>query len=291
MKEALLYEKLDNKCVRCLVCDYKCLIKDNNYGVCRVRKNVNGVLHSLNNGFTIAASIDPIEKKPLYHFLPKTKIYSFAALGCNMHCLWCQNYDISQVEPSKITSFGMEISPEEHVQQALKHKTPSIAYTYSEPTVFLEYALEVMKLAKKNNIKNVWVSNGFMSKETLNLILPYLDAINIDLKGPDNAFYQKYSGGLLTSVIRNLKEIKSHPHVHLEITTLLISDLNDSEKQIKQMIDLIISTVGKDVPWHISRFFPAYKLRHYPPTPIEKLYLAEALGKQAGMKHIYLGNI
>lgn len=291
MLEALLHQKLENNTVRCLVCDHKCLIKPNLYGLCRVRKNVDGVLYSLNNGYTIAASIDPIEKKPLYHFLPKTKIYSFAASGCNLHCQWCQNHEISQINPSDITSFGVKISPIEHIKRALDNKTPSIAYTYSEPTIFLEYALDVMKLAKENNLKNVWVSNGFMSKETLELIIPYLDAINIDLKGPNNAFYPKYTGGLLDSVLRNLKEIKKHPHIHLEITTLLVSNLNDSEDQIKKMINLIIETVGYDVPWHVSRFFPAYKLKNLSPTPIEKLYLAKRLGEQAGLKYIYLGNI
>lgn len=291
MREALLYQKLDNNLVRCLVCDYKCLIKEKCFGVCRVRKNVDGILYTLNNGFTIAASIDPIEKKPLYHFLPKTKVYSFAALGCNMHCPWCQNYDISQVNSNHKISFGVEITPQEHINQTLKHRTPSIAYTYSEPTVFLEYALEVMKLAKENNIKNVWVSNGFMSKETLELILPYLDAINIDLKGPTNNFYQKNCGGLLSTVLRNLKEIRNHPHIHLEITSLLITGLNDEEEQIKEMINLIIEMVGKEVPWHVSRFFPAYKLNSRPPTSIDKLYLAQKLGKEAGLKYIYLGNI
>lgn len=291
MKEALLYNKLKDNLVQCLVCDYKCVLKENEIGRCRVRKNIKGTLYSLNYGQTIAVNIDPIEKKPLYHFLPRTTIYSFASYGCNLHCLWCQNYTISQIENKDMLNYCSKVSPEDHIRAALRYKTPSIAYTYTEPTIFLEYALDTMKLAHQNNLKNVWVSNGFMSKETLELIIPYLDAINIDIKGPTDNFYQENCGGLLSSVLRNLKEIKKHSHIHLEITSLLIPSYNDSDDQIQTLINLIVDAVGQDVPWHVSRFFPAFQLLNVNPTPVDRLLLAQKLGKEAGMKYIYLGNI
>lgn len=290
MKEALLYEKLPNGNVRCHTCGHRCLIAPGHRGICRVRSNISGTLYSINYGLCVAAAIDPIEKKPLYHFLPKSEIYSFAAVGCNMHCPWCQNYDISQMSNNEYVVDGEEVSPSEHVERALKFRTPSIAYTYSEPTVFLEYALETMKLAKEKGLKNVWVSNGFMSEETLNLILPYLDAANIDIKGPNDEFYQNHCGGNLKTIISNLKTMQKGG-IHIEITTLLIPGLNDSKEQIEELVQQIASNLGTDVPWHISRFFPAWRMLSAKATPLESLYLARSIGQKAGLKIIHLGNV
>ena len=290
MKEALLYDKLPNGKVRCNVCSHRCLIAHGNRGICRVRTNISGVLYSLNYGLCIAAAIDPIEKKPLYHYLPKSETYSFAAVGCNMHCPWCQNYEISQTPNNEFVVEGDDVTPEEHIARALKFKTPSISYTYSEPTVFLEYVLETMKLAKEQGFKNIWVSNGFMSKETLEVILPYLDAINIDLKGPDDDFYQKQCGGNLKTILNNLKTMQK-ANIHIELTTLLIPGLNDEEHQIKKLVSTIVENLGVELPWHISRFFPAWRMLNTRVTPLESLHLARSIGQKAGLKYIYIGNV
>jgi len=290
MKEALLYEKLPGNQVRCDVCGHHCLIAAGKRGRCRVRANVDGTLFALNYGLCASAAIDPIEKKPLYHFLPGSDVYSFAAIGCNMRCPWCQNHEISQSWTEDDLIIGQPVSPEEHVKRALKFDCPSIAYTYSEPTVFLEYALATMKSAKKHGLKNVWVSNGFMSAEATRLIASYLDAANIDVKGPDDAFYAKYTGGDLKTVIDNIK-ILQEAKVHVEITTLLIPGLNDAKNQLEKLIKTIVTELGTDVPWHISRFFPAWKMSEATVTPLASLRLAETLGRTVGIKHIHLGNV
>jgi len=290
LKEAILYQKLDFDKVQCKVCNHYCKISEGKRGICGVRENIHGVLFSLNYGKTIARAIDPIEKKPLYHFMPKSKIYSFATVGCNFHCEWCQNYDISQSSKQYNYILGEMISPEEHVQKAIDSRCPSIAYTYSEPTIFLEYALDTMKRAKEKGLKNVWVTNGYMSKETLELILPYLDAVNVDFKGPDDEVYQKYCGGSATTVMDNLIAFQK-AGVHLEITTLIIPGINDKQIQLEKIAFFIASKLGKNIPWHLSRFFPAWKMLDKTITPRDTLEMAKTLGKIAGLNHIYLGNV
>ncbi len=290
MKEALLYDKLPNGKVRCNVCGHGCQIAPGHRGLCRVRSNINGVLYSINYGLCIAAAIDPIEKKPLYHYLPKSETYSFAAVGCNMHCPWCQNYEISQTSSNEYVIEGEEVTPEQHVERALKFRTPSISYTYSEPTIFFEYALETMKLAKEKGLKNIWVSNGFMSEAALQQILPYLDAVNIDIKGPDDEFYAKHCGGNLKAIINNLKTMQK-ANIHIELTTLLIPGLNDEEYQIKKLVSTIVENLGLEVPWHISRFFPAWRMLNAHITPLDSLHLARLIGQKAGLKYIYIGNV
>ncbi len=290
MKEALLYEKLKEDSVRCDVCHHHCVIAKGHRGLCGVRENIDGTLYALNYGKTISAAIDPIEKKPLYHFLPHTKIYSFATVGCNLRCAWCQNWEISQVSKPSQPIEGEDMTPEEHVEWASRYDCPSIAYTYSEPTIFLEYALDTMKLAKQNGIKNVWVTNGYMTLDTINLILPYLDAANVDLKCSDDAISLKYTGGLLTPVIENIRAMLDH-HVHIEITTLVIPGVNDSEEQLQAFVNLIVTNFGCDVPWHISRFFPAWHMKTTKITPLRTLEMARDLGLKAGIKTIHLGNV
>lgn len=290
MKEALFYQKLPKGMVRCNVCNHHCLIASGQRGLCRVRSNIEGTLFSLNDGLCIAAAIDPIEKKPLYHYLPHSETYSFAAVGCNMHCPWCQNYDISQTPPDEYVIAGEKTMPEEHIQRALQFKTPSISYTYSEPTIFVEYALATMKLAHAKGIKNIWVSNGFMSEQTLDAILPYLDATNIDIKGPDDAFYQQFCGGNLTTIWQNLEKMQK-ANVHIELTTLLVTGLNDREEQIQALAEAIVNHLGNEVPWHITRFFPAWRMLDKIPTPLSTLNIAKEIALKAGIRYVHLGNV
>jgi pyruvate formate lyase activating enzyme len=288
--EAILYQKLDNSMVLCSVCNLFCVIKEGERGVCGVRENHNGFLYALNYGKTISVGIDPIEKKPLYHFLPGTKTYSFATVGCNMKCSWCQNWEISQSPKPHRQVEGAYMTPLEHVNRAIQHGCPSISYTYSEPTIFLEYALDTMKLAKEKGLKNIWVSNGIMSRKTLDLIIPYLDAANIDYKGPNTGFYEKYCNGKALMVIDNLKYMMERG-VHLEITTLIIPGLNDQYDQLKEIADSIIRELSKDIPWHITRFFPAWMMKNTPPTPRSTLDLAYQIGIEAGITTIHIGNV
>lgn len=292
MKEALLYKKLGQGKVQCSACNHHCVILENKRGICGVRENQNGKLYSLVYGKIIAEHIDPIEKKPLYHFLPGTFSFSIATVGCNFRCLHCQNADISQA-PTMVgipTAVGTNRTPEEIVESAIKNNCPSISYTYTEPTIFVEFALDCMKLAKEKGLKNIWVSNGYMTKETLDLVSPYLDATNIDLKAFTEKFYQEVCGARLQPVLENLIDIKKRK-IHLEITTLIIPGKNDSEKELKGIAEFIKKELGKDVPWHVSRFFPQYKMSDTPPTPIEKILQAVEIGKKAGLNHVYAGNI
>ncbi len=287
--EAMLYEKLSNNRVKCLVCNHYCILKDGQRGICGVRENKKGIMEALNYGLTVANGIDPIEKKPLNHFLQGTRTYSFAAVGCNMICPWCQNYAISQSPKPYKQVIGTKTSPKEHVRRAIYYQCPSISYTYSEPTIFIEYAYEVMVLAKKKNLKNIWVTNGYMSKEALKLILPYLDAANVDYKG-NSDIYENYCSGNGKAILENMRIMKK-ANVHLEVTTLIIPRLNDKLEDLKDIASDLVKYLGEDTPWHISRFFPAYKMKDTPITPIKTLKMAEEIGLNAGLKNIYLGNV
>jgi len=293
MREALLYEKSGDRKVRCGLCNHRCLIDDKKRGICGVRENRAGKLYSLIYGKIIAEHIDPIEKKPLYHFMPGSFSLSIATIGCNFKCLHCQNSDISQINKQEIINnkqWGKEKSPKEIIRDALSGKCPSISYTYTEPTIFLEFALDCMKLAKKKGLKNVWVSNGYMTKKVLDLIAPYLDAINVDLKAFTEDFYLNVCGAKLQPVLDNLIDIKKRG-IHLEITTLIIPEKNDSEKELKQIAVFIKKKLGKDIPWHVSRFFPHHEFLNMMPTPVEKILRAVEIGKEAGLKFVYAGNV
>lgn len=294
MKECYLYKK-EGDYTACQTCHHHCRIAPFRRGICGVRENQKGKLYLLVYGRIIAENIDPIEKKPLYHFMPGTKSLSIATVGCNLRCLWCQNYDISQItkgnlDRNEITNhIGIEMEPAQIVQDAQKNKCPSISYTYTEPTIFLEFALDTMKLARKVGLKNIWVSNGYMTRETLDLISPYLDAINVDLKGFNEEKYLKYSGAHLKPILDNIREIYTRK-IHLEVTTLIVPGVNNDEKQLIATAEFLVN-VSPEIPWHISRFFPTYKMLETPPTPIETMELAQKLGKEAGLKYIHLGNI
>lgn len=290
MKEAILYKTMDNGKVQCVACNHRCIIAQDQRGICGVRENCRGKLYTLNYGKTIAAHVDPIEKKPLYHFMPGTKVYSYAAVGCNFRCTWCQNWEISQSPKPNNFIEGEEISPEEHVKRALDFGCPSIAYTYSEPTVFVEYAFDTMRLAEKKGLKNIWVTNGFMSRETIDVLLPYLDAANVDFKGPNDGVYEKYCGGTAEPIMENIKYLY-RMGVHQEITTLLVPGVNDKPEQVEKIARFIAMELSPDVPWHISRFFPAWKMLDTPITPIKTLEMAKEIGGKAGLKHIHMGNV
>ncbi len=309
MKEAYLYQKLKNEKVRCQTCCHQCIILPGKQGICQVRENRNGKLYSLVYAKACAENIDPIEKKPLYHFRPGSRSLSIATVGCNFRCLHCQNWQISQ---QQITDNGQQIIigenllPKKVVEDAIKNNCQSIAYTYTEPTIFLEYALDTMKLAKipsvanetkrskgsnvSGQISNVWVSNGYMTKETIELIAPYLDAINIDLKSFSDDFYQKYCRARLSPVLESLKLLR-RKKIHLEITTLIIPSLNDSNKELEQIAKFVFQELSPETPWHLSRFFPAYQALKHPITPIETLIRGRKIGLRAGLKYVYLGNV
>ena len=292
MKRAYLYKKLDKKAVQCLNCSHYCVIPENQKGICGVRKNIDGKLYSLVYGKAVSINIDPIEKKPFFHFLPGSLSLSIATVGCNFRCLNCQNWQISQGPKLEDKIWGEEISPNEIVEIVLKSKLPSISYTYTEPTIFLEYALETMKIAKEKGLKNNWVTNGFLSKESLNLVADYLDAANVDLKGFTDEFYIKYCGGKLQPVLETLKRIKEKK-IWIEVTTLVIPTLNDDEKTFKNIAKFIKDELGVETPWHISQFSgPAsWKLQKIKDTSVQTLEKAWKIGKDAGLKYVYLGNV
>ena len=292
MKEALLYKKLKDRQVQCRNCGHYCVVSPGNRGLCGVRENINGKFYSLVYGKLAVYHIDPIEKKPLYHFLPGTLSLSVATVGCSFNCANCQNYDISQSPKPNRPIQGQELSPEKLVDMAIKNNLPSISYTYTEPTVFLEYALDIMKLAKKKRIKNVWISNGFMSEKSTAAIIPYLDAANIDLKGFSDEFYAKNCGGGLQPVLRTLKQMKK-AGVWVEVTTLAIPIISDSVEMFSGIAKFIKRDLGPETPWHISRFSGniSWKLNDIPDTPIETIERAYRLGKREGLKYVYSGNV
>lgn len=291
MKEAYLYEKLGNKKIRCKNCSHYCLILPGKRGLCGVKENIEGKLYALNYEKIAAFSIDPIEKKPFFHFLPGSLSLSIATVGCNLRCYNCQNYDISQGYKNKKDVPGESLSPEQIISMALKNKLPSISYTYVEPTIFLEYALDIMKMARKKGLKNNFVSNGFMSREAAKMIIPYLNAINIDIKSFSDDFYKKNCGAKLQPVLDSAKIMKKSG-VWTEITTLVIPTLSDSEKNLKKIAKFIKENLGEETPWHVSQFSGAisWKLQHLPDTPPETLKKAWQIGKAAGLKYVYTGN-
>lgn len=288
-KEALLYEKLGNNEVRCCLCAHYCRIARQGFGFCGVRQNIGGVLYSYVYGEVVSANIDPIEKKPLYHFYPGHSSFSIAAFGCNFRCGFCQNWEISQRSFSDAGLKADELSSREIVDEALRSKCRSIAYTYTEPTVFFEYALETARLAKEEGLFNVFVTNGYMSKEALKMIHPYLDAVNVDLKSFRGEFYKKICKAALKPVLDSIRLMHSLG-VWVEVTTLVVPGENDSGEEMADLADFIAG-VDKNIPWHISRFYPDYKFTGYSPTPEDTLKRACEIGSRAGLEFVYAGNV
>ncbi|MGA2781872.1 MAG: AmmeMemoRadiSam system radical SAM enzyme [Smithella sp.] len=289
IKEAMLYEKLEGGQVRCNLCAHRCAIKPGRRGVCGVRENRDGVLYSLVYGTLIAENIDPIEKKPFFHVYPASKSYSIATVGCNFNCEFCQNHDISQMPRSTRMITGEDFLPAEIVARAKKSSSKTIAYTYTEPTIYFELAYDTAKIAVENGLKNVFVTNGFMTTETIETVAPYLTAANVDLKSFRDEFYKKRCGARLNPVLESLKKMKEMG-IWVEITTLLIPALNDSDEELKDLAQFI-TELGVETPWHISRFHPQFKMLNVPVTPVSSLHKAVEIGKQAGLKYVYSGNV
>ncbi|MFN4197185.1 MAG: AmmeMemoRadiSam system radical SAM enzyme [Caldimicrobium sp.] len=291
MRAALFYEKLEENKVRCHLCNHHCLIPEGKSGVCGVRINKQGILYSMVYGKVVAENLDPIEKKPLYHFLPGSTSYSIATVGCNFRCSFCQNFEISQYPHLYPGDFpGETRSPENIVESALMLGAKSISYTYTEPTIFFEFALDCCKLAAKKGLKNVFVSNGYMSKVAIEAIKEYLHGINVDLKAFTEDFYHRICKAKLKPVLENLVYLKK-VGIWVEITTLLIPQENDDEKELRALVRFIRDELGPDTPWHISRFFPRYQMLNKPSTPTETLEKAYVIGKEEGLQFIYVGNV
>lgn len=290
MKEAMLYEKIGDKKVQCNLCAHRCKINEGKKGICLVRENRDGTLYTLVYGRTISQHVDPIEKKPLFNFYPGTTAYSIATVGCNFKCQFCQNWEISQMVRDEQLIMGNEASPESIVENAKKYGSKSIAYTYTEPTIFFEYAYDTAKLAHEVNIKNVFVTNGYMTEEAIKKIEPYLDAANVDLKSFSDDFYRKLCGAKLQPVLDALKLMKKLG-IWVEVTTLIIPTLNDSSEELREIAKFIVNELGEGTPWHISRFYPAYNLADKPPTPIETIHKAREIGLNEGLKYVYEGNV
>lgn len=290
MKEAMLYEKLSDNRARCNLCAHRCIIADGKKGICLVRENRGGTLYTLVYGRTIAQHVDPVEKKPLFHFYPGSTAYSIATPGCNFRCRWCQNWEISQMPRERHLIMGQEASPEQIVAAAKHAGCRSIAYTYTEPTVFFEYAYDTACLAHEAGLANIYVTNGYMTEEMLETFDPYLDAANVDLKAFRDETYRKYVGAHLQPVLDAMKAMK-RLGIWLEVTTLVIPGINDDDGELKDAADFVATELGPDTPWHISRFFPAYKMTDVPPTPIETLQRAREIGLEAGLCYVYVGNV
>lgn len=291
MKEALLYTRESKDSVTCELCRHGCLIKNGHRGICGVRENHDGQLFTLVYGKLVAAHVDPIEKKPLFHFLPGSLIYSVATAGCNFSCKFCQNADIAQMPKTGNKNIeGRFVSPEDVIFGAIESGCRSIAFTYTEPTVFFEYALDTAKLAHEKRLKTVFVSNGYMSEKAADTIAPYLDAANIDLKSFSDDFYRNYCGARLEPVKESLKYLKAKG-IFLEVTTLIIPGLNDGKEELNALARFILEDLGPETPWHISRFHPTYRLTDRGPTPVETLNTARQIGLDKGLVHVYTGNV
>lgn len=296
MKEALLYQKLPDGKIRCGVCQRKCLIPKNGTGYCRTRINKNGTLYTTIYGIVSSLHNDPIEKKPVFHFQPGSLCLSAGTFGCNFRCLFCQNWEISWAEGITETQNTPRITPKELVDLALKYDSAGIAITYNEPAIWLEYSLDVFKIAKdlKNkNLYTVWVTNGYATRETIDLIAPYLDVYRVDLKSFEDQFYQKLINIPSASPIFETTAYihKKYPKIHIECVTNIIPGWNDDQKTLKAIAQWIKKTLGPETPWHVTRFFPYAKMQDVPPTSPETLFQAREIGLKEGLHFVYIGNL
>ncbi|MFH1505052.1 MAG: AmmeMemoRadiSam system radical SAM enzyme [Candidatus Omnitrophota bacterium] len=287
LKQALYWERLDET-VQCLLCPRKCILRNGQKGFCRARKNIKGKLYSLNYGRPVALHVDPIEKKPFAHVYLGTKSFSIAAAGCNLRCKFCQNWEISQLDSEKVKA--KFIPPEEIISMTKQTNSKTIAFTYTEPTVFYEYMLGIAKLAKKEDIDCVMHSAGYINEKPLRQLVRYIKAVNIDLKGFSEKYYSAFCSGDLKSVLNTLKILKEEG-VWIEITTLLIPGGNDSDEEITHLCQWVKENLGENTPIHFSRFYPMYKLINLSPTPVSTLLRAKTIAEEQGLKFIYIGNV
>jgi pyruvate formate lyase activating enzyme len=289
-KEALLYKKMEDNKASCFLCSHHCLISDGKFGICNVRENRGGTLYTHSYGKLVAQNIDPIEKKPLYHFMPGSTSFSIATAGCNFQCGFCQNWQISQIKEAKALGLpSEEVKPEEVVMHAKRAGSKSISYTYTEPTIFFEYAYDVGQLANKEGLYNVFVTNGFMTEEMIRMAQPFLDAANIDLKSYNDDYYRKLCKGRLEPVLKSI-ELMKKLGIWVEVTTLVVPGQNDSEEEFKKIAEFL-NGIDPSIPWHISRFYPQYQMEGLESTPIKTMNRAYEIGKEAGLRYVYLGNV
>lgn len=287
---ALLVSQMEDGKVRCLLCAHRCLIRPGQRGICQVRENQGGELFSLNYGRLIASHVDPIEKKPLYHFLPGSSSYSIAAPGCNFRCQWCQNADISQISSTNKPDRPAFVPAERVVEAAITAGCQSISFTYTEPSLSVEYNFEVSQLAREKGLKNVYVTNGYMTPEMLELTIPTLDAANVDIKAFDEERHRRYTGAHLQPVLDSCGALLK-AGVWLEVTTLLVPGINDDETQLQGLAEFIATKLSPDVPWHISRYFPQPQFHQIAATPPERIFHAIEVGRKAGLHYVYGGNL
>ncbi|MBI4301946.1 MAG: AmmeMemoRadiSam system radical SAM enzyme [Chloroflexi bacterium] len=292
MYEALLYEKLSGSRVRCHVCQWECVIQPGKLGVCRMRRNDDGILHILNYALVSSAAVDPIEKKPLFHFYPGTQVFSLGGWGCNFRCKHCQNWEISWCEPEESGRGSQYITPQEAILLTQRYGCRGISWTYNEPIIWLEYTLDSAKLAQAQNLYTVYVTNGYITAEALDTIGPYLDAWRVDFKGFSDALYRDLAKvPRWRGILEMAKRAKEKWDIHVEVVTNVIPTMNDDEEQLTGIATWIRDNLGELTPWHVTRFYPHHYLRHLPPTPISTLEKAAALGRQAGLRFVYLGNV
>lgn len=290
MHEAMFWAKAEGGKVRCSLCRFRCLIAEGQRGICGVRENTDGVLYTLVYGRSVAEQIDPIEKKPLFHYHPGSTSFSIATAGCNFRCLHCQNAEISQLPHLRRDIPGRELPPAEIVRRAQAAGCRSISYTYTEPTIFYEYAFDTAVLADQAGLGNVFVSNGYITAEALEHISPYLNAANIDLKGFSEKFYREVAGATLAGVLDSLKVYK-RLGIWIEVTTLIIPGHNDDVADLKGIARFIAGELGPETPWHVTAFYPTYKMLDRPPTPVATLRRARQIGLEAGLRYVYEGNV
>ncbi|MFC1918311.1 AmmeMemoRadiSam system radical SAM enzyme [Chloroflexota bacterium] len=292
MHEAMLYEKLGDSRVRCHTCQWRCRINAEKFGVCGMYRNQGGTLYNLNYGKVSSVAADPIEKKPLFHFFPGTLAFSLGTLGCNFHCKHCQNWQISTAESNLLWQSCRDISPQQSIDMAKQHRCLGIAWTYNEPTVWFEYTYDSAKLAKANGLYTVYVTNGYATPEALDTIGPYLDAWRVDIKGFSDKLYRDLAKiphwREILTVTRRAQEKWG---LHVEVITNVIPTLNDDDEQLTGIARWIKEELGEMTPWHVTRFYPHHRMTHLPPTPIATLERAYEIGKKAGLKFIYTGNV
>lgn len=289
---ALLYEKLPDSRARCHTCQWQCRIAPGKFGVCGMYQNLEGSLYNLNYALVSSAAVDPIEKKPLFHFYPGSQVFSLGTLGCNFHCKHCQNWEISMADGSDLQRSCQELQPEAAVRMAKQRQCQGIAWTYNEPAIWFEYTLDSAKLAKKNRLYTVYVTNGYSSLEALDTIGPYLDAFRVDIKGFSDSFYRELAKvPRWRQILETTTRAKNKWQMHIEVVTNIIPTMNDDDRQLQGIADWIKSELGELTPWHVTRFYPNYALRHLPPTPIATIERAYDIGKKAGLKFVYAGNV
>ena len=288
-KEAILYEKLAGGRVRCNVCQWRCLINPGKLGVCRMRINRDGILYAMNYAEVSSVAADPIEKKPLFHFFPGTNAFSLGTWGCNFHCQDCQNWEISCVD---IPDASQQLLPEKEIELAKKHNCAGIAWTYNEPTIWFEHTLDSARLAKENGLYTVYVTNGYITPEALDTIGPYLDAWRVDVKGFSDGLYRQLAKiSRWRGILDVARRAKEKWDMHVEVVTNIVPTMNDDEEQLNGIASWVRNDLGELTPWHVTRFYPMRNLNYLPPTPVSTLEKAYHIGKQAGLKFVYLGNV